>query len=68
MVKLDMVASLIANCATSSLFNDWWRNLLPFGLGAAVKAGRRALSELIDHLITTVFVEQSLASPGSAKH
>ena len=50
-----------------TLFYDWVRYILLFGLGGAMKEAE------IDHylfsdLITTVFVEQTLASPGSANN
>ena len=41
-----------------------------FGLGGNVKAGGDkgdSLNELMNDSITTVFVKQALASPGSAK-
>ena len=44
------------------LFYDSLRDLLPFGLGGTVNT-----AELLTKLITTVFVKQPLASPGSAK-
>ena len=50
------------------LFYDWKPHLLPFGRDGALKPKdhKGSLTDLINLLIKTVFVEQHLASPGSA--
>ena len=53
-----------------SLFYDWFHNFSPFGLGGAVKARKERcyLPNKLINLWTALFVEQHLASPGSAKY
>ena len=53
-----------------SLFYDWKHYIKPFGLGSAVKPKGHIGSptERVTELMTTVFFEQPLASPGSAKY
>ena len=55
-----------------SLLYDWKHNLKPFGRGGAIKplhyiGGKGPLTDLNNELMTSVFVEQTLALPRSAK-
>ena len=50
-----------------SLLCDWLRYLLSVGLGGAVNAGGEE-DDLTNQLITTVFIEQFLASPWFANY
>ena len=49
-----------------SLVYDWKSYLKPFGRGSFVKSGEEK-DELVNEWVTKVFVEQPLASHGSAK-
>ena len=50
-----------------SLFHDWKHHLKLFGICGAVKQGEEE-GDLLTLLIMTVFVEQPMTSPGSAKY
>ena len=53
---------------TSLFFYDWKLHLPPLGRGGAVKIFSQTITELINLFMTKVFVEQPLASPGSANN
>ena len=53
------------------LFNAWKHHFKLFGLGGTAKPGEEEghlLSERLNKLITTVFIEQPQALPGSANY
>ena len=45
---------------------DWLRYILPLGLAKVGSQLRKRMNELVNELMTTVFVELPLASPWSA--